>query len=113
MPFKETCPLEERVTFFRKYETGVFTVSALYRRRGISRETFDVWKRRRDSGETLWFEELSHAARAAHAPARDGRWALSVWWLKLGMHEPNRDVCQLAPLFESRDRQKMGTSPSS
>ena len=46
MPFKETCPVEERIALFRDYETGVFTVSDLCRRHGISRETFYVWKRR-------------------------------------------------------------------
>src|SRR5262245_64807618 len=61
MPFKETCPVEERITLFRNYETGVFTVSELCRRHGISRETFYVWKRRREGGEARWFEELSHA----------------------------------------------------
>jgi hypothetical protein len=32
MPFKETCPMEERIALFREYETGVFTVSDLCRR---------------------------------------------------------------------------------
>jgi transposase-like protein len=68
MPLKETCPVEERIALFREYETGVFTVSELCRRRGISRETFYVWKRRRESGEARWFEELSHAtASCPHA----------------------------------------------
>src|SRR5262249_17895215 len=51
----------ERIALFREYETGVFTVSELCRRHGISRETFYVWKRRQESGEARWFEELSHA----------------------------------------------------
>jgi transposase InsO family protein len=68
MPFKETCPVEERIALFRDYETGVFTVSDLCRRHGISRETFYVWKRRREGGEARWFEELSHApASCPHA----------------------------------------------
>src|SRR5215813_9595091 len=68
MPFKETCPVEERIALFRDSETGVFTVSDLCRRHGISRETFYVWKRRRESGEARWFEELSHApASCPHA----------------------------------------------
>jgi transposase InsO family protein len=53
--------MEERVGLFRDYDTGVFSVSDLCRRYGISRETFYVWKRRRDSGDDHWFEELSHA----------------------------------------------------
>ena len=72
MPFKETCPVEERIALFRDYETGVFTVSDLCRRHGISRETFYVWKRRREGGEARWFEELSHAA-ASCPHATSGR----------------------------------------
>src|SRR5690348_8158196 len=68
MPFKETCPMEEHIALLREYETGVFTVSELCRRHGISRETFYVWKRRRERGEARWFEELSHAtASCPHA----------------------------------------------
>lgn len=61
MPFRETCPVEERVALLAEYETGVFTVAELCRRYGISRETFYVWKRRRASGEPRWFEDRSHA----------------------------------------------------
>ena len=68
MPFKETCPVEERIALFGEYETGVFTVAELCRRHGISRETFYVWKRRRESGDARWFEALSHAvASCPHA----------------------------------------------
>jgi transposase InsO family protein len=74
MPFKETCPVEERIALFREYATGVFTVCELCRRHGISRETFYVWKRRRENGDGRWFEDLSHAVeRCAHAtPAHLG-----------------------------------------
>jgi len=52
---------------FGEYETGVFTVADLCQRHGISRETFYVWKRRRESGEPRWFEDRSHAVeRCAH-----------------------------------------------
>ena len=72
MPFKETCPMEERIALFGEYETGAFTVGELCRRYGISRQTFYVWKRRRESGQPRWFEDLSHAVeRCPHAtPAR-------------------------------------------
>jgi transposase InsO family protein len=67
MPFKETCPVEERIALFQEHEMGVFTVAELCRRHGISRETFYVWKRRRESGEPRWFDDRSHAvARCAH-----------------------------------------------
>jgi transposase InsO family protein len=71
MPFKETCPVEERIALFLAYETGVFTVSELCRRYGVSRETFYVWKRRRESGAPHWWEEKSHAA--ASCPHRTAK----------------------------------------
>ena len=43
MPFRETSPAAERIALMREFETGVFTVSELCRRHGISRETFYVW----------------------------------------------------------------------
>src|SRR5690242_15918524 len=68
MPFRETSPVAERIAMLREFDTGVFTVSELCRRHGISRETFYVWQRRRASGEERWFEERSHAvARCPHA----------------------------------------------
>jgi len=68
MPFKETCPVEERIELFLDYETGVFTVSELCRRYGVSRDTFYVWKRRRESGAPRWWEEKSRAT--SHCPHR-------------------------------------------
>jgi transposase InsO family protein len=49
---------------FLEFETGAFTVSELCRRHGISRETFYVWKRRRESGEVRWYEDRSHATKS-------------------------------------------------
>jgi transposase InsO family protein len=71
MPFRETSPVAERIALKREFETGVFTVSELCRRHGISRETFYVWQRRWASGETLWFEDRSHAV-ACCPHATDG-----------------------------------------
>jgi transposase InsO family protein len=61
MPFKEICPLEERIAMFRDYDTGAFSVSEVAARHGVSRETFYVWQRRRQSGDQRWFEERSRA----------------------------------------------------
>jgi transposase InsO family protein len=66
MPFKETCAVEERIAMFRDYETGAFAVTDLCRRYEVSRETFYVWKRRRDAGNEWWFEERSRAPE--HCP---------------------------------------------
>ena len=56
MPFRETSPMAERILMLSEFETGVFTVSELCRRHGISRETFYVWRRGWASGEPDWFE---------------------------------------------------------
>lgn len=70
MPFRETNPVAERIALMREFETGVFTVSELCRRHGISRETFYVWQRRWASQEAHWFAERSHAvACCSHATA--------------------------------------------
>ena len=74
MAFRERSAMEERIGLFREYETGVFSVSELCNRHGISRETFYVWKRRREGGDADWFEARSHAA-AICPHATDGRMA--------------------------------------
>jgi len=66
MPFKETCPVEERIAMFRAYDAGEFKVTELCQLYGVSRETFYVWKRRRESGDERWFEERSRAPE--HCP---------------------------------------------
>lgn len=63
MPFRGSA-VEDRIALFREFETGVFTVTELCVRHGISRQTFYDWKERRDSGGARWFEERSHAARS-------------------------------------------------
>lgn len=55
MPFRETVVTEERVAMFREYDTGYFSVSELAARYGVSRESFYVWKRRRESSDAAWF----------------------------------------------------------
>ena len=72
MPFKESCPVEERIAMLRGYDTGAFTVAELCRHYGISRETFYVWKRRRASGDRRWFDERSRAPdRCPHTTPAD------------------------------------------
>ena len=70
MPVKETCALEERIAMMREFDSGVFTVAALCQRYKITRETFYVWNRRRDSGDARWFEERSRAPH--HRPQATG-----------------------------------------
>ena len=61
MPFRESCPVEERIALMREFESGAFSVVELCARYRISRETFYVWKRRRAAGDERWFEEKSRA----------------------------------------------------
>ncbi len=60
MPFRESNVMEERVRLFGLLDSGGFTATALCDQFGISRETFYVWKARRDSGDPRWFEDRSH-----------------------------------------------------
>lgn len=61
MAFKERCRVEERICMFRDWDTGAFSVAEVAAHYGVSRDTFYVWKRRRDSGAADWFEEHSRA----------------------------------------------------
>lgn len=51
--------MEERIALMRAYDSGVFTVQELADRFGVSRETFYIWRGRRDSGDERWFEDQS------------------------------------------------------
>ncbi len=68
MPFRERGVMEERIAMLRDYDTGHFAVSELADRYGVSRETFYVWKRRRDSGVVDWF--LDRRSVPGHCPHR-------------------------------------------
>ena len=61
MAFRERSVVEERIRMFIDWDTGAFTASELAVRYGISRETFYVWKRRRESGNTGWHDDHSRA----------------------------------------------------
>lgn len=64
MPFKEICPVEERISMLREFDTGLFTVAELARRYHVSRDTFYFWKARRASGDPRWYEARAHAVRS-------------------------------------------------
>jgi transposase InsO family protein len=61
MPFRECNRMEERIALMRSYDSGAYSVSQLCEQWGVSRETFYVWRRRRDSGDERWFEDRSRA----------------------------------------------------
>jgi transposase InsO family protein len=61
MPFRESCAMEERIAMLREFDAGVFSAAELASRYGISRETFYVWKRRRESGDPAWFVDRPSA----------------------------------------------------
>lgn len=46
MPWKETCPVRERMAFVVAYETGLYTTTELSARYGVSRKTGLKWVRR-------------------------------------------------------------------
>jgi transposase InsO family protein len=60
MAFLETGRVEERVLMLSDYDRGLWSVSELCRRYGVSRETFYVWKGRRTELGGNWFLDRSH-----------------------------------------------------
>ena len=72
MPFKGTCPVEERIALFREYDTGIFTVAELCARFGVSRQTFYDWHGRRASGVERWWEDRTHATASCPHRTPDG-----------------------------------------
>lgn len=61
MAFLETGRVEERVLMLSDYDLGLWSVSELCRRYGVSRDTFYTWKRRRAEAGENWFLDRSHA----------------------------------------------------
>ena len=78
MAFRERSAVEERIAMFADWDTGAFAAGELARRYGVSRETFYVWKRRRESGEELWYEEFSRAPGSCPHATADEAWAAIV-----------------------------------
>jgi transposase InsO family protein len=63
MPFREKSRLEQRVSMLAEHDAGGLSVTALCAIYGVSRETFYVWRRRREAGDPAWFQDHSHAPK--------------------------------------------------
>jgi transposase InsO family protein len=63
MPWKETCPVKERVVFVDAYESGEWSMAELCRQFGVSRKTGYKWLWRFEGGGV---EALADASRARH-----------------------------------------------
>jgi len=61
MAWKESNRVSERILMMQLYDSGAYSVVDLCRHHDVSRETFYVLKRRRDSGDERWFEDRSRA----------------------------------------------------
>lgn len=64
MPWKETDPVRERIRFIRACEGGLYTMSELADRFGVSRKTAHKWKARLYEGG---LEALEDRSRAPHS----------------------------------------------
>jgi transposase InsO family protein len=82
---------------FLDYDTGVYTVEELAGRYGISRETFYVWKRRRESGAEDWYEEFSRAPdRCPHATPEELVSSIIAMRRKFPRFGPKKILAKLA-----------------
>lgn len=68
MPWKETCPVDERKAFIKAWKSQKFSKSALCRRFGISRKTGDKWINRVLAEGQAGLVDRSRAAH--HRPNR-------------------------------------------
>lgn len=68
MPWQETDPMRERVQFIALYQTGLYTMSELCARFGISRKTGYKWVARYEQEGPAGLQERSHAPH--HCPHR-------------------------------------------
>ena len=62
MPWKETCPVEEKLKFITAWKSNEFTMTALCHRFGVSRKTGYKWLERYLAGGVAGLEERSRAA---------------------------------------------------
>ena len=93
MAFRETCPVEERIALFNVYESGAFTVVELCERYNISRETFYVWKRRRDAGGDNGFG--TNVLLQAKQGTFHGAAGIAQWDIDQRRHKGRRQVLLL------------------
>jgi transposase-like protein len=79
MPWRETSPMQERIRFVRDFRSGLYAMTELCERYGISRKTGYKWLRRFDAEGAAGLEEKSraphtcppsHARRGAVGAAR-------------------------------------------
>jgi len=59
MPWKETCPMNERLILISEYLSGDYPISVLARRRGISRKSAYKWIDRYQQDKAVGLEDLS------------------------------------------------------
>lgn len=66
MPWKETCPMDQRIRFIAAFQSERYTMSALARQFGISRKTAYKWAHRYAREGVVGLEERSR--RPHHSP---------------------------------------------
>lgn len=68
MPWQRTSPVEERIRFVKSYRAGLYTMSELCERYGVSRKTGYKWTRRFEAEGAAGLEDRSRAPH--HCPHR-------------------------------------------
>ena len=85
MPWKATCPMDERMQFITAWLKGEDTMSGLCRRYGVSRKTGYKWCERYTAEGPAGLQERSHAphrqARVVAFSAAQAILALRALWL--------------------------------
>jgi transposase-like protein len=58
MPWKETGPVLERIRFIDDYLSGLYTITELSARYGVSRRVLHKWLSRHDAGGASGLQDL-------------------------------------------------------
>lgn len=100
MPWSETSPLEERIRFIRDFRSGLYSMTELCSRFGVSRKTGYKWVHRFESEGAGGVEERSRVP--VHCPHRmDERAARAIVWAR--RHHPTWGPKKLVAWLADRD----------
>ena len=110
MPWKATSPMEERIRFVKDEKAGLYTMSELCERYGISRKTGYKWIARFETGGAAGLADRSRAPhRCEHRMSRTVREAL----LEVRKKHPSWGPRKLLAWLEARDPRTVWPAASS
>ena len=104
MPWKESGPMLERARFIEEYLSGLFTITELAERHGVSRKTLHKWLGRHDVDGLSGLADQSRAPhRTPHATGEDIEARIIAFRRRHPHRGPRKIVARLAELYPDQD----------